>query len=226
MLLSGVALTDLLVGAVSMPLTITLDALVIQRILIVDIVCTVHFISASVMYSICGASILHLLLIVWVRYVAAEKRMEYKSIGTNDHINKYTRIAWLSAVLMVVPLVILVATNVRYKIILVVNVIFSIFWFVCVSLIAYFYVKTYLAVRKWNRTRIRPVNVLAQRKLESKVAYMTFWLTVFVGNSSVPLPVIYFFQGASPFFPPNFRSTLGRNNTSVKLSVQPIIVLV
>ena len=72
-LLSGVALSDLLVGAVSMPLTITLDASAIQRILIVDIVCTVQFISACVIYTICGASILLLLLIAWEWYVAAEK---------------------------------------------------------------------------------------------------------------------------------------------------------
>ena len=80
--------------------------------------------------------------------------MEYKFIVTSGRINKYTRVARLTAVLMAVPLVILVATSVRYEIILVVNVILSIFWFVCVSLIAYFYVKTYLAVRKWNRARI------------------------------------------------------------------------
>ena len=40
-----------------------------------------------------------------------------------------------------------------------VDVILSIFWFVCISLSANFYV-LYLAARNWNRTRIRPVNVL------------------------------------------------------------------
>ena len=101
---------------------------------------------------------------------------------------------------MAVPLVILVASGARYEIILVVNVILSIFWFVCVSLIAYVYVKTYLAVRKWNRARVRPVNVLIKGKLESKVAYKTFWLTVFVGVSGAPILVVYFLEGALPFF--------------------------
>ena len=194
------ALTDLLVDTVSMPLTVTLDALIIQRIFIVDIVCTVHFVRAFVMYTICGASILHLLLIAWERYVAAEKCMEYKFIVTSGRINEYTRVARLSPVLMAVPLVILVASGARYEMILVVNVILSIFWFVCVSLIAYFYVKTYLAVRKWNRARVRPVNVLIKGKLESKVAYKTFWLTVFVGVSGAPILVVYFLEGALPFF--------------------------
>ena len=40
-LLFNVALADLLVGAVSMPLSIALDALVIQQLLFADVICTV-----------------------------------------------------------------------------------------------------------------------------------------------------------------------------------------
>jgi len=58
---------------------------------------------------------------------------------------------------------------------------------------------SYLAVRKWNRTRIRPVHVLVKGKLESKIAYTTFWSTVFVGVSGVRILVVYLFHGASPF---------------------------
>ena len=58
---------------------------------------------------------------------------------------------------------------------------------------------SYLAVRKWNRTRIRPVHVLVKGKLESKIAYTTFWSTVFVGVSGVRILVVYLFRGASPF---------------------------
>ena len=54
-LLSSVALADLLVGAVSMPLSITLDTLVNERVLDVDIICATDSTSASVMYTICSA---------------------------------------------------------------------------------------------------------------------------------------------------------------------------
>ena len=199
-LLFSVALADLLVGAVSMPLSITLDSLVIQRVLVPDILCTMFFISASVLYTVCGASFFHLLLIAWERYVALTKWTEYKAIVTTDRVNKYTRVAWLLTVLMVVPLVIMDAVNVRYEIKLVVDVIMSIFLFVCISLIAYFYVKAYLAVRNWNRTRIRPVDVLLKGKLESKFAHTTFWLTVFVGVSTLPISSVHLFHGALPFF--------------------------
>ena len=125
--------------------------------------------------------------------------MQYKFIVTSGRTKMYTTVARLTAALMVFSLVIFVDTGVRYEIMLVVDVIWSVFWFICVSLIAYFYVKTYLAVRKWNRSRIRPVNVLAQRKLETKVAFTTFWSTVFVGVSGAPILVVYFLQGALPF---------------------------
>ena len=200
-LLTNLALADLLVGAVSMPLTITLDALVIQRVSITDVICTMLFITASVLYTVCaGASFFLLLLIAWERYVAVAKWMEYKTIVTTGRVNKYTRVAWLLTVLMVVPSVIMESISVRYEIKLVVDIISSIFLFACISLIAYFYVKAYLAIRNWNRTRIRPVNVLLKEKFESKVAHTTFWLTVFVGVSTLPVSFVYLFQGAFPFF--------------------------
>ena len=86
-LLSSVALVDLLVGAVSMPLSIALDALVIQRVLVSDVICTMLFIRASVLYTACSASFLNLLLIAWGRYVAIAKWIEYKSIVTTGRVN-------------------------------------------------------------------------------------------------------------------------------------------
>ena len=122
-LLSSVALADLLVGALSMPLSITL---VIQRVLDADVICTMFPISVSVLYTVCGASIFHLLLIAWERYVALAKKTEYKVIVTTGRVNKYTGVAWLLTVLMVIPLVIMVAVSVGHETILVVDVILSI----------------------------------------------------------------------------------------------------
>ena len=145
-LLSSVALIDLLVGAVSMPLSISSDSLAIHGALDVNIICKISIIGASVMYTICGASFLHLLLIAWERYVAVAKWKDYKVIVTRGRVNKYSTVAWLLAVLLVVPPAVMESASVRYDIILVVDVILSIFWFLFLSLIAYFYVKAYLAV--------------------------------------------------------------------------------
>ena len=199
-LLSGVALTDLLVGAISLPLSIALDSLVINRVLVVDIICTIDFISVSVLHIGCWASFFHLILIAWERYVAIAKCMEYKAVVTRGRVNKYKRVAWMLALLIVVPLVIIGAAGVPYELILVVDVILIIFWFVCLSLIAYFYVKVYLTVRTWNRTRLRPANARVKGKLESKFAYTTFWLAVFFAVSGLPSLLVYIFRGVLPVF--------------------------
>ena len=88
-LLSYVALADLLVGAVSMPLSITLDTLVIHRVLVVDIICTIDFISVSVFHIGCWGSCFHLVLIAWERYVAIAKWIEYKAIVTRGRLKTY-----------------------------------------------------------------------------------------------------------------------------------------
>ena len=199
-LLSSVALADLLVGAVSMPLSITFDAFVIQGVLVADVICEILFVSASVLYTLCGASFLHLLLIAWERYVAVTKWRDYKAIVTTDRVNKYARVAWLLTVLTVVLLVTMETFTVPDEITLVVDAISSCFLLVCLSLIAYFYVKSYLSVRNWNRARILPVNALVKGKLESKIAYTTFWLTVLAVVSTLPVSFVHLFQDAMPFF--------------------------
>ena len=69
-LLSSVALADLLVGAVSMPLSITSDALVIQRVLVRML--SVRCFSQVSLFCILFA-VRHLLLIAWERYAAVAK---------------------------------------------------------------------------------------------------------------------------------------------------------
>ena len=115
--------------------------------------------------------------------------------------------------LLVVALIVVESASVRYDIILVVDVILSIFWFLCLSLIAYFYVKAYLAVRKWNRTRICPVNVLVKGKLENKFAYTTFWLTVFFAVSGFPTVTVYLFRETWPFFRQGWAETILQLNS-------------
>ena len=214
-LLTNLALADLLVGAVSMPLTIALDALVIQRLLVVDIICTINFISASVMYTICGASILHLLLIAWERYVAVAKWMEYKAIVTRDRVNKYTRVAWLWTVPMVVPLVILVASSVRYEIVLVVNVIVSIFWFICLSLIAYLYVTDISCSAKMEPNANPPSKCSSPREGSKQDCFDDFLVNSVCWCRWSSDSCRLFLPRRFTFLTPNFNCTMGRNNTSV-----------
>ena len=199
-LLSSVALADLLVGAVTMPVAITLDSLIIQRVLIVNVICTIDILSVSLLHIGCWASFFHLLLIAWERYVAIVKWTEYKGIFTRDRVNTYTRVAWISSLVIVLSLVIVEAASVPHELLLALNIILTIFWFVCLSLIAFFYVKAYLAVRTRNRTQDSSVNVMVKRKFEKKFASTTFWVTVFFAVSGFPTLVVFLFRGFLPFF--------------------------
>ena len=197
-LLSSLAATDLLVGAVTMPLAITFDALVLRRTLFEDVTCTIGVVGFFILHIVCLASFYHLLLIAWERYVAVVKCMNYKVIVTRDRAKKYATIAWLLPLLTAVPRIIMETFGVGYELILVVDVVMSIFWVVCFLLILYFYVKAYLGVRRQNRTPIRSVTALVKAKLETKVAYTTFWVTLFFCISGIPSILFYLFRGIWP----------------------------
>ena len=199
-LLSSLAVADLLVGAVSMPLSITLDALILREILFKDIVCTINTITEFVLFTLFGASFFHLVLIAWERYIAVVKWMKYKVIVTKESIKKYAAVAWLSAFLTFLPILIMEAVRVRYEVMLAVDVIVSTFWVVCFLFIIYCYVKVYLCVRKHNRTQIRSVNSLVRSKFEAKLAYTTFCLTLVVGISGIPTIIVYLYGRVSPMF--------------------------
>ena len=203
-LLSRLAVTDLLVGAVSMPLTITIDALIMQRNLFEDTICTINSVSLFVMYTLYKVSFLHLLLIAWERYVAVVKWMKYKVVVTRNRLTKYTIVAWLLATVIDISMIVIENAGVHFKLTLIMASISTTVWIGCFILLAYFYIKAYLGVRKWNRTQIDtlPVNVLVRAKLETKIAYTAFWLTLFdgiFGAPSIVVPSIYTFGKVSPF---------------------------
>ena len=198
-LLSRLAVADLLVGAVSMPLTITLDALVLQRILSDDVFCTIDIISEFVLYTVYSLSFLHLLLIAWDRYVAIVKWMKYKVTITNDRVKKYVIVAWLLALLASVPPVVMQAVGARHELTFIVHLFFCMWWVACFLLIAYFNIRVYLGVRKRKRAQFPLVSSMVQANFEGKVAYTIFWLTLFAGISGFPAVPVHLFSGSWPF---------------------------
>ena len=201
-LLSSLAVIDFLVGAVSMPLAIAFDSFILQRFLREEIICTCFSLNDGVLYTTYCASFYHLVLIAWERCVAIRKCMEYKDIVTRERVVKYAKVAWLLAILTVPPAFLIRSRiGARYfTLVKVVNVILGIAWGVSFLLLGIFYVKTYLGVRKWNRTRIQQVNVLVKARLETKIAYTTFWLLLFAAFSGIPAVILAVLWGVSPSF--------------------------
>ena len=145
----NIAISDLLIGAVCMPLAAIVDSFVARQTLPKNI-CVLDIMTLILMYIFYWSSLLHLTLIAWERYVAIQKWREYKSIVTKSRLNKLTIIAWVSATILVIPdVILLTAVNEDDRLDfteawLVVNTILA----VCaVVLIIYFYVMVYFGIR-------------------------------------------------------------------------------
>ena len=197
--IANLAVADLLVGAVSMPLTITVYALILRGTVSEDIICTIRGITDFFLYTAYSASYYHLILIAWERYVAITKWTMYKSIVTKGRVKRYAGIAWMTALVTTTLYVALAVAGVRYEVLLVLDVIFSLSWLINISLMAYFYGKVYIEIRKRNRGQISQVSVLMKARIESKIAYTLFLLTVAVFISSVPTVVVSIVATFSPF---------------------------
>lgn len=180
-LLSSLAVADLLVGVVSMPLTIALDAFVLQKRFDEAVFCAIDYVNDFLMYITFCASFYHLFAIAWERYVAIHK----------SRISKYIAIAWVCAFLTVVPKCIMAGVGVRWEAIFAADIIISSFAFICLLLIGYFYVMACRGVCRWNRSQIRQVNDLIKSKDEIKVAFTTSWITVFALLSNVPTFAVF-----------------------------------
>ena len=202
-LIAGLAVADLLVGAVSMPLTISVDALILRGTVSEDIICTLSNITGFVLYTAYRASYHYLILIAWERYVAIVKWTEYKVIVTKRRVKRYTGIAWITALVTTALYFALAAAGTRYEIIVFLDVIFGLIWLIGFSLMVYFYRVVYIETRKRDRSQIRQVSVLIKARAESKIAYTVFLLTIAVFISSVPAVVVPIVATFSSFFRAN-----------------------
>ena len=127
-LIANLAVTDLLVGAVSMPLSIAVDALILRGTVSRSIVFLLNEIGISVLIVLYTISYHHLLLIAWERYVAIVKWTEYKVLVTKRRLKKYTVIAWMDSVTKVVLHQALVFAEVPHEVLFVLDLVINLSW--------------------------------------------------------------------------------------------------
>ena len=166
-LLSSMAVADVLVGAINMPFSATVD-FVISRQVFNDHICLVDLINVYLMYAFAACNLYHLILIAWERNQAIRNCYEYKVKMTRSRLQKLAITAWFLAALTPIPSIALKSPGIYY------DIICDIVGFLMVILIAYFYIMVYRETRK--RKRITKVTVLVKQKLENRVA-MTCALT-------------------------------------------------
>jgi len=135
------------------------------------------------------ATLFHLTIIAWERYLAIQKCMDYKILITNGRLKKLAIVAWISALFPAVPNLILRGAGANGAIIAAFFVMWTAEAAACLILIAYFYRKVYLAIREHKVNEIQQVDVLVKVKLESKVARTTGLLTAALIFCFIPVAI-------------------------------------
>ena len=189
-LLTSMAVANVLMGVINMPLRATVDLLVLRQIWVQHI-CLLDFLNIHMTYCVEFSSLYHLTVIAWERHVAIEKWMDYKVIVTRNRLMNLATIAWLASVFTVLPVSLTTVFGANIQIVETLYIV----WIACatVSLIGltYFYGKVYLGIRKRTLSQISKVSVLVKAKLESKVAKTTVLLTATIIFSTFPAIVFY-----------------------------------
>ena len=176
-LITRLAITDLLVGAVSTPLNIRVDALILRGTVPESIVC------ASYMH-VC-ASYMHLILMGWERYVAIAKPMKYKVLVRKRRIKRYSGIVWITVVIVYVLVMTLQAIALPHEFLLVLHLIEGVFSLISFLALVYFYSMVYSKARKQSQCQISQITA----KIQNRIAFTACLLTAAVFLCSLPMAV-------------------------------------
>ena len=228
-LLSSMAVTDLLVGSICVPLSAVVGLLVPYQILTDHYICKLDSVAISFMITLAICSIFHLTMIAWERYVAIRKWIDYRVIVTRSRLKKLAIIAWVSAIVTVSPthfITALTGMSRENEMILALQIFFIILSVLVMSalgLIIYFYVMVYLGVRKRKLSQIRQVNELVNAKLEQKVAVTTTLVTVALILSFFSNAVVGMLEGIYPVLRKRFVIDLKAMFLYTNSVVNPLI---
>ena len=228
-LLSSMAVTDLLVGSLCVPLSAVTRLLVPYQIVTDHYICKLDFVAISSTITLAICSIFHLTMIAWERYVAIRKWIDYRVIVTRSRLKKLAIIAWVSAIVTVSPAHFTMALTGMLReneMVLALDIFFIILSVLVMStlgLIIYFYVMVYLGVRKRKLSQIRQVSDLVNAKLEQRVAVTTTLVTVALILSFFSNAVIGMLGGVYPVLRKRFVGDLKATLLYTNSVVNPLI---
>ena len=227
--LSSMAVTDLLVGSLCVPLSAVVGLLVPYQIVTDHYICKLDSVAIWFMITLAICSIFHLTMIAWERYVAIRKWIDYRVIVTRSRLKKLAIIAWVSAIITVSPTHFTMALTGMLReneMVLALDIFFIILSVLVMSalgLIIYFYVMVYLGVRKRKLSQIRQVSDLVNAKLEQRVAVTTTLVTVALILSFFSNAVIGMLEGVYPVLRKRFVVDLKATFLYTNSVVNPLI---
>ena len=194
-LLRSLALVDLLVGAVSMPLSATVDVLILRQ-MPVEHICDLDLANISVIYFLSVLSLYHLTVIAWERNVAIRKGLQYQVLVSKSLLVKLSIFVWLLTVFTDLPATILMETKVDMEIVEIWITIESTLMVICVIIIACYNILVYHVVRKRKKNQIVPLTT--NQKMESKTSRICGLLTLVIFSSFLPRLLISIFSETLP----------------------------
>ena len=209
-LLSSMAITDLLNGLIVMPISATSDFLILGQVSF-EYICMLNAVNMFVGPLLFIATLHHLTIIAWERYMAVQKWMEYKRKITNGRLKKTAIGTWLSSLL---PTVLYFTSSLISGDPAFFGLVVT-FWIglesVCLLLVAFFYRKVYIGIRNRKLNEISQIDDLIKAKVESKVAKTTGLLSAMVISSFIPIFVMAVLGSVFPVF----RSTAALRFTQI-----------
>ena len=197
-LLFSLAITDLLVGAVNMPLSAAISLLVVHQTWL-EHVCLFDILNVYSTYCLSMCSLYHLTAIAWDRYMAVAKWREYKVIVSKSLVKRLAITAWFLAIFLTVPALTIEIFNVDVMISEKIYVAWCVFGAVALILIFSFYFMVYRGIRTRN-SEISRVTSLIKAKLEAKIAKTATLLTGALVFSFLPAAVLFSLGEVFPFF--------------------------
>ena len=197
-LLASMAVADLLVGAVSMPLTTALDILLLRKNLSLTI-CKIAGANQIVLYSAVSSSLYHLTFIAWDRYVAMKRWRSYKIVVTKTRLKICAVIAWLFAVTTACCIRILWVAEADQRVMVALSIFSASKTVLSVAIIGYFYISLYFSVRKRNDNKISNVSARVNARMDRTIAKATGTVTASLLVSYVPSIIVLFLGDAVPF---------------------------
>ena len=220
--LSSMAIADLLVGVVSMPISATVDLLIIHQVFI-ERVCALNTGNIVLMECFLFSSLFHLIVIAWERNIAVTKWIDYMVIATNGRLKKLAILAWLAAIFISLPLAVMFGIGAPFE----VQKIWYMMASLCIALsvIAFvcLYVMVYMGVRKRRRNEIVQVTALVQAKLETKVAKTTGLLTAAVIFTLILGGVLTVLGDIFPVFRENSTFRIAETLLQLNSLMNPVI---
>ena len=209
-LLSSMAVTDLLIGVLDIPATVTVDVLIVYRVSF-PYICHLDWASFCLSNILLACSVYHLTAIALERYVAIRRWIDYQVIARRSCLRKLALATWLWTIFTACPAFIMQDLRVSRNAVKAWMLSELVVITGCLILILYFYLVVLLEVRKSKIADIRRFNVLITKKAEYKIATTTALLSFVAFFSFLPAGTAFIFVDIFPVIQTNqyfiFRST-------------------